>query len=205
MRSLMAWLLLLFAPVALAQSQNRAPDQLVMKITTEVIGVVKEDKAIQSGDMRRIVRLVEERVLPHFNFTRMTQIAVAVNWRRATPEQQKQLVEQFRTLLVRTYSSALALYRDQEVAIKPLRARPGDTDVTVRSEIRQRGSQPLGLDYEMEKTDAGWKVYDIKVGGVSLVSTYRDEFTSQVREVGIDGLIKVLAAKNRQLEAKSKT
>ena len=183
----------------------QSPDQLVQGITTEVIGIIKKDKEIQAGNAKRIQDLVENRVLPYFSFTRMTQIAMAVNWRKASPEQQQALVGEFKTLLVRTYSNALSLYRDQAIDFKPLRARPEDTEVTVRSEIRQRGQQPLALDYDMEKTPQGWKVFDVKVGGVSLISTYREDFAGQVRDAGIDGLIKVLTSKNHQLEAKAKS
>lgn len=190
--------------IAIAQAPQ-GPDQLVQGITTEVIGIIKKDKEIQSGNSKRIQDLVEGRVLPHFSFTRMTQIAMAVNWRRASPEQQQALVAEFKTLLVRTYSNALSLYRDQVIEFKPLRARPEDTEVTVRSEIKQRGQQALSLDYEMEKTPQGWKVFDVKVGGVSLISTYREDFAGQIRDAGIDGLIKVLASKNRQLDTKAKS
>ena len=190
--------------IAIAQAPQ-GPDQLVQGITTEVIGIIKKDKEIQSGNPKRIQDLVEGRVLPHFSFTRMTQIAMAVNWRRASPEQQQALVAEFKTLLVRTYSNALSLYRDQVIEFKPLRARPEDTEVTVRSEIKQRGQQALSLDYEMEKTPQGWKVFDVKVGGVSLISTYREDFAGQIRDAGIDGLIKVLASKNRQLDTKAKS
>jgi len=182
---------------SLATAQETAPDVLVKGITTEVIEIIKQDKEIQAGNPKKIADVVESRILPHFSFTRMTQIAVAVNWRRATPEQQKVLTDEFKTLLVRTYSNALALYRDQVIQFKPLRMRPGDTDVTVKSEIRQRGAQPVTLDYDMEKTPAGWKVYDVKVSGVSLITNYREEFAAQVRESGIDGLIKTLVSKNR--------
>ena len=190
--------------IAIAQAPQ-GPDQLVQGITTEVIGIIKKDKEIQSGNPKRIQDLVEGRVLPHFSFTRMTQIAMAVNWRRASPEQQQALVAEFKTLLVRTYSNALSLYRDQVIEFKPLRARPEDTEVTVRSEIKQRGQQALSLDYEMEKTPQGWKVFDVKVGGVSLISTYREDFAGQIRDAGIDGLIKVLVSKNRQLDTKAKS
>ena len=190
--------------IAIAQAPQ-GPDQLVQGITTEVIGIIKKDKEIQSGNSKRIQDLVEGRVLPHFSFTRMTQIAMAVNWRRASPEQQQALVAEFKTLLVRTYSNALSLYRDQVIEFKPLRARPEDTEVTVRSEIKQRGQQALSLDYEMEKTPQGWKVFYVKVGGVSLISTYREDFAGQIRDAGIDGLIKVLVSKNRQLDTKAKS
>ncbi len=192
-------LLALLVPVA--QAQEPAPDVLVKSITGEVVAVLKQDKDIQAGNPKKIEELIEAKVLPHFNFTRMTRIAMARNWRLATPEQQKELTGEFKTLLVRTYSTALSNYRDQVIDYKPLRAKPEDVEVTVRSEVKQSGSsQPVAIDYEMEKTPNGWKVYDVKVGGVSLVTTYRDTFTSEVKERGVDGLIKSLAAKNRQSE-----
>jgi len=192
-------LLALLVPVA--QAQEPAPDALVKSISQEVIAVLKQDKDIQAGNPKKIEELIEAKVLPHFNFTRMTRIAMARNWRLATPEQQKELTAEFKTLLVRTYSTALSNYRDQLIDYKPLRAKPEDVEVTVRSEVKQSGSsQPVAIDYEMEKTPNGWKVYDVKVGGVSLVTTYRDTFTSEVKEHGVDGLIKSLAAKNRQSE-----
>ena len=195
--------LLFLLPVSASVAQDvAAPDILVKGITQDVIAMIKQDREIQSGNPKKIADLVETKVLPHFNFARMTQIAMAVNWRRASPEQQKQLVNEFRTLLVRTYSNALSLYRDQVIDFKPLRARAEDSEVTVRSEIKQRSQQPVTLDYDMEKTSSGWKVYDVKVGGVSLISTYRDEFATQVRDNGIDGLIKSLANKNQQLATK---
>ena len=195
MEYLLSLLLVAFSSAALAQ--DVAPDVLVKNITTEVIGIIKQDKDIQAGNSKKIADLVEKRILPHFSFARMTRIAVAVNWRRATSEQQKVLTEEFKTLLVRTYSNALSLYRDQVIDFKPLRMRPGDDEVTVKSDIRQRGAQPVTLDYEMEKTPTGWKVFDVKVSGVSLITNYREDFAAQVRESGIDGLIKVLVSKNR--------
>ena len=196
MGKLLSLLVILVAPVALAQ--DVAPDVMVKGITMDVLNIIRKDKEIQAGSPKKIAELVETRILPHFDFARMTQIAVAVNWRKATPEQKKALTEEFKTLLVRTYSNALTLYRDQAVDFKPLHMKAGDTDVTVRSEIRQKGAQqPVTLDYDMEKTANGWKVYDVKVGGVSLITNYREDFAAQVRESGIDGLIKALAAKNR--------
>lgn len=191
-------------PLTSAFAQEvKAPDVLVRDVTQEVIGVIKQDKDIQAGNTRKTVALVEEKVLPHFDFTRMTALAMGINWRRATPEQQKVLVEQFRTLLVRTYSTALSAYRNQVIDYKPLRAQPNDGEVVVRSEVKQSGAEPVSIDYSMAKTDAGWKVFDITVGGVSLVTTYRDTFASEIRSAGVDGLIKSLADKNRQLAAKS--
>ena len=187
--------------IPLAQAQQPAPDVLVKTITEEVVAILKKDQDIQAGDAKKAADLIETKVVPHFNFVRMTRIAMARNWRLASPEQQKELVGEFKTLLVRTYSTALSNYRDQQIDYKPLRAKPDDAEVTVRSDVKQSGSsQPVSIDYEMEKTPNGWKVYDVKVGGVSLVTTYRDTFASEVRDHGVDGLIKSLAAKNRQPE-----
>ncbi len=192
-------LLALLIPVA--QAQQLAPDVLVKSITEEVVGILKKDQDIQAGDTKKAADLMENKIVPHFNFVRMTRIAMGRNWRLASPEQQKELVGEFKTLLVRTYSTALANYRDQQIDYKPLRAKPEDTEVTVRSDVKQSGSsQPVSIDYEMEKTSNGWKVYDVKVGGVSLVTTYRDTFAGEVKERGVDGLIKSLAAKNRRPE-----
>lgn len=201
---ILGFLSLLFVGLA-AVAQEVSPDQLVRNITQEVITVVRQDKDIQSGNSHKISELVDSKVLPHFNFQRMTQLAVAVNWRKATLEQQKALTQEFRALLVRTYSSALSSYRDQVIDVKPLRARAEDTEVTVRSEVKQRGAQAVTIDYDMEKTAAGWKVFDVKVGGVSLITTYKEEFSNQVRDSGLDGLIKTLAGKNRQAESRSRS
>jgi phospholipid transport system substrate-binding protein len=197
---LLALLVLAAAP---APAQDVAPDVLVKNVTQEVIGIVKQDQDIQAGSHKKTVALVEEKVLPHFDFNRMTALAMGQNWRKATPEQQGQLVEQFKTLLVRTYSTALSSYRNQVIDFKPLRAQPADTDVTVRSDVKQPGGEPVSIDYSLEKSPGGWKVYDVVVGGVSLVTTYRDTFTSEVRTSGIDGLIKALSEKNRSLAAKA--
>jgi len=184
---------------ALARAQTVAPDVLAKTITDEVTAALKKDKDIQAGDTKKAADLIEIKIVPHFNFTRMARIAMARNWRSATPEQQKELTAEFKTLLVRTYSTALVNYKDQQIDYKPLRPKPEDNEVTVKSEVKPSGSsQPVSIDYEMEKTDNGWKIYDVKVGGVSLVTTYRDTFASEVREHGIDGLIKSLAAKNRE-------
>ena len=195
MKQVLSLLLFLTAGVALAQ--DAAPDVMVKGITVDVLDIIKKDKDIQAGNPKKIAEVVETRILPHFDFARMTQIAVAVNWRKATPEQKKALTEEFKTLLVRTYSNALTLYRDQSVDFKPLHMKAGDAEVTVRSEIRQKSAQPVTLDYDMAKTASGWKVYDVKVGGVSLITNYREDFAAQVRESGIDGLIKALVSKNR--------
>ncbi len=190
----------LFVPVAAAQ--DLAPEALVKSVTEQVIAVVKQDPDIQAGNKRKTIALVEQKVLPHFDFTRMTALATGVHWRKATPEQQQVLVEQFRTLLVRTYSTALSTYRNQVIDVKPLRGRAGDPEVVVRSEVRQSGAEPVTIDYSMEKTPAGWKVYDVAVAGVSLVTTYRETFAQAVQSGGIEGLIKTLSDKNQQLAAK---
>jgi phospholipid transport system substrate-binding protein len=190
----------LASPFALAQEV--APDILLNTVTVEVIAIIKQDKDIQGGNPRKVAELVETRILPLFDFTRMTQSAVARNWRVATPEQQKVLTAEFKTLLVRTYSIALSSYRDQIIEFKRLRSAPGETEVTVKSVIKQAGSAPLTMDYDMEKLAAGWKVYDIKIDGVSLITTYRETFAGKVRESGVDGLIKSLSDKNRQSDAR---
>ena len=180
-----------------ASAQETNPDSLVKNVTLEVIDIVGKDKDIQSGNQKKIVDLVEAKVSPHFNFLAMTRLAVATNWEKSTPEQKKQLTDEFKTLLIRTYSSALSAYRDQKFDFRPLRAKPTDTDVTVQVRISQGGREPVTLDYDMEKTPSGWKVYDVRVGGVSLVANYRTEFSNEIRSNGIDGLIKGLASKNR--------
>ena len=197
MKTALCSLLALVASVA--QAQTLAPDALVKNITDEVATAIAKDKDIQAGDTAKATDLIETKIVPHFNFTRMARIAMARNWRTATPEQQKEIAAEFKTLLVRTYSTALVNYKGQKIDYKPLRAKPEDDEVTVKSEVKPSGStQPVEIDHEMEKTPNGWKVYDVKVGGVSLVTTYRDTFASEIRERGIDGLIKSLAAKNRE-------
>lgn len=178
-------------------AQETGPDLLVKNVTLEVIDIIVKDKEIQSGNQKKIVDLVEAKVLPHFNFSTMTRQAVATNWGKATLEQKQQLTDEFKTLLIRTYSSALATYRDQRFDFRPLRAKPTDTDVTIQVRIVQGSREPVSLEYDMEKTPSGWKVYDVRVGGVSLVANYRSEFANEIRNNGIDGLIKGLAAKNK--------
>ncbi|MGH8640615.1 MAG: MlaC/ttg2D family ABC transporter substrate-binding protein [Burkholderiales bacterium] len=179
-----------------------APDALAKSVTEEVLAVLRADKDIQAGNTKKVIDLVENRVLPHFNFTRMTRLAVGANWRQASPEQQKQLTNEFRTLLVQTYAATLTAYRDQKVEFRPLRMQSGDTDVLVKTLINQPASKPVAVDYRMEKTGAGWKVYDVIVADLSLVQNYRGTFNAEVQKGGIDGLIKALADKNRQLAAK---
>jgi phospholipid transport system substrate-binding protein len=181
-----------------------APDALVKTTTEEVLEIVRKDKDIQSGNTKKAIDLVEAKVLPNFNFTRMTQLAMARDWRQATPAQQKTLTDEFHTLLVRTYAKALTEYKNQTVHYKPFTLKAGETDVRVRTEIRQSGAgKNIELDYWLEKSPTGWKVYDIEVGGISIVTNYRESFAAEVRNNGIDGLIKSLQAKNKSGEAAS--
>jgi len=187
---------------SVAAQELAAPDVLVRSVTLEVVELIAKDKEIRSGDRTKLIGVIDAKVLPHFNFASMTALAMGQNWKSATPEQKKHLIDAFRTLLVRTYASALAAYSEQKFDFRPLRAKPTDTDVTVQVRVLQAGAQPVPIDYSMEKTAAGWKVYDVVVGGVSLVVNYRTEFANVVRSSGIDGLIRDLQAKNRTLEQK---
>jgi len=191
-----------FAFIAGSAIAQEAPDAMVKRVSQEVLTIIKSDPKVQAGDQARIREVVETKLLPNFDFERLTALAMGRNWRQATPEQQKQLVEQFRTLLVRTYSGALTQYRDQTMDYKPLRADANATEVTVRTEVVRQGQAPVPIDYSMAKAASGWKVYDVIVGGVSLVTNYRDEFNEQIKNGGIDGLIKTLQAKNQGAPAK---
>jgi len=198
-RAVLGLLVLAFALPALAQE---APDALVKRVSQEALQIIKTDPNVQAGDQARIRDLIETKLTPHFDIDRMTALAAGRAYRSATPEQKKRLGEEFKTLLIRTYSSALRQYRDQTIDYKPLRADPGATDVVVRTEVVRPGQPPVQIDYSMGKTPDGWKAYDVVVGGVSLVTNYRDEFTQQVQAGGVDGLIKSLAAKNAGGSAK---
>lgn len=187
----------LFASAVFAQE---TPDVLVQRVTEEVLEIVRKDKDIQNGHSQKIFDLVDAKVLPHFNFTRMTALALGKEWRKASPQQQQQLTAEFKILLVRTYSNALIGYKNQKVVYKPFKINPGDVDTLVRTEILQPGSKPVQLDYSLEKQDSGWKVYDVVVAGISLVTNYRDQFGQEVRNGGVDGLIASIAAKNKSLE-----
>jgi phospholipid transport system substrate-binding protein len=180
-----------------AVAQQDSPEALVRTVTNEVVAVLKQDSDIRAGNRRRAATLVEQKVSPHFDFNRMTALAMGANWRKATPEQQQRLVEEFRTLLVRTYSVALTAYRDQAIEVKPGRAQRNDAEAVVRSEVKQPGADAVTIDYSMAKTPAGWKVYDVAIAGASLVATYRESFANEVRTSGIDGLIRSIAAKNQ--------
>ena len=181
---------------------QEAPDATVKRVASDVIATIKSDPAIQAGNEARIREVIEVKLLPNFNFTRMTALAMGKNWRTATPEQQKRLVDEFRGLLVRTYSGALTQYRNETIDYKPLRSSPGDTEVTVRTAVVRASGSPVQIDYSMEKVADAWKAYDVVVGGVSLVTNYRDEFNEQIRNGGVDGLIRTLADRNRGVAAK---
>ncbi|MEY2685725.1 MAG: hypothetical protein RJA09_2870 [Pseudomonadota bacterium] len=180
---------------ALAQA-TEGPDVLVQRVASDVLAQVKADPAIQAGNIPRIVALVDARIMPHVNFTRMTASAVGRFWRQATPDQQKLLQAEFKTLLVRTYAGALSQVKDQTLAFKPLRAKPEDTEVVVRTEVKGRGD-PIQLDYRLEKTPSGWKIYDLNVLGVWLVETYRGQFAQEIAAKGLDGLLAALEKRNR--------
>jgi len=203
LRSLLLLLALvsgLNVPAALAD--DTPPDVLARTSSEEVIAILKKDKELRSGNQAKVYQLVEAKILPNFDFNRMTQLALGKHWPRATAKQKQALVTEFRNLLVRTYSSSLTEFTNQTIEFKPLTLKPNDTDVTVRSEIRQPGGQPIPIDYAMYKTDFGWKVYDVTIDSVSLVTNYRASFASTIRKSGIDGLIKALAEQSARVEAK---
>jgi phospholipid transport system substrate-binding protein len=185
------------APPATAIS---APEALVRDLSNEVLATIKADKALASGDVNRVQKLIDEKILPYVDFQKMTQLAVGRGWRQATPEQRAALTREFRTLLVRTYSGALSQVTDHQVQLRPFRAQPTDTDVLVRTSVVASRGDPIQLDYRLEKTDAGWKIYDVNILGVWLVENYKTQFASQINTGGVDGLIKTLTDRNKQLE-----
>lgn len=182
-------------------AKEMAPDLLVKDTVDEVITILKQDNGIKKGDKDRVLDLIENKILPHFNFNRMTRLAMGRNWSMAAPEQQKVLVDEFQILLVRTYSNALTNYRDETIEVMPLTAQSDAKRTTVKTRVIQgRGREPVPIDYSMEKTESGWKVYDVTVAGVSLVTNYRSSFNSEIRRTGVDGLIASIAKKNKSLE-----
>jgi phospholipid transport system substrate-binding protein len=182
--------------VGQAAAQPLAPDALARSVTDDVLAVIRADKDLQSGNQKKVLELIEAKVLPHFSFASMTQLAMGRNWRQATGEQQQRLIAEFRTLLVRTYATAFTQYRNQTVDYKPLRVAAGETDVVVQSQVKRASGAPVAVDYNMEKTDIGWKVYNVKIEGISLVENYRNTFNTEIQKNGVDGLIKTLAEKN---------
>jgi phospholipid transport system substrate-binding protein len=199
-----SFIALCFSLIATAVSaQEFAPEMQIKKITVEVINIIKQDKDLHADNRKKINELVEANVRPHFNFERMAALATGRNWVQATAEQQKALTNEFRSVLVRSYASALYTYRNQPIEFKPAPAAPGDTEITVRTQIKQPGIEPINIDYSMGKTPGGWMVYDIVAGGVSLVTNYRETFNAEIRDRGVDGLIKALVNKNRSAESQA--
>jgi phospholipid transport system substrate-binding protein len=184
-------------------SAQEAPDTMIRRISEEILNVAKSDKAIQGGDMARMVAVVDEKILPYVDFERMTALAAGRYWRQATDEQKKQLIAEFRTLLIYTYSGALSLVRDQKIEFRPLKLAPDATEAEVRSRVIQPQGEPILLNYRVAKTPTGWKMYDVNVMGAWLVEAYKNTFATEISKGGIDGLIKVLADKNKQLAARS--
>ena len=206
MKLLNKFLLCLLASLSFAAGSfaaDEAPDLLIKRLSQEILDIAKADKDIQSGNQKRVFELVEAKVLPHIDFTRMTSLAAGKNWRDTTPEQQKQLINEFRTLLVHTYAGAISQIKDQKVEFKPFRGAPEDTEVEVRSQVIQARGEPLQLSYRLAKSATGWKIYDINVLGAWLVETYKGSFAAEVTKSGIDGLIKTLVEKNKKLAAAS--
>ena len=183
----------LIAQVAVAQE---GPDALVRKNTTEILAALKADKDLAAGNQKKIEKLADEKILPLFNFVRMTQLAVGRNWRDANDAQKKSLIDEFRTLLVRTYSTSLTQFRNQTIDVKPTKMVAADTEVIVKTQVIQPGGQPIPIDYSMEKSGDSWKVYDVLIDGVSLVTNYRSSFNTEIQKSGIDGLIKSLSERN---------
>jgi phospholipid transport system substrate-binding protein len=188
--------LMLSLALPTARAADEVPDEMIRRLSVDVLSTIKADKDVQNGDVRKIIAFVDSKIMPNVNFSRMTASAVGRNWRQATPEQQKRLQDEFKSMLVRTYAGALSQVKDQTINVKPLRAQPGDAEVIVRTEILGRG-EPIQLDYRMEKTAAGWKIYDFNVLGVWMVETYRTQFAQEISARGIDGLITTLAQRNK--------
>ncbi len=194
----------LLGAAPLVRAADEAPDALIKRVSSEVLDNIKSDQAVKGGDMSKVIGLVDSKIMPNVNFTRMTASAVGRNWRQATPEQQKRLQDEFKTLLIRTYSGALAQVNDQKINVKPLRAAAEDTEVVVRTEVLGRGD-PVQLDYRMEKTPSGWKIYDLNVLGVWLVETYRTQFAQEISAKGVDGLISSLSQRNKSNAGEKKS
>jgi phospholipid transport system substrate-binding protein len=180
-----------------AAAEGISPDVLARNTTNDVLRIVKQDKDIKNGNTKKILDLVEQKILPNFDFRQMTQLAVGKNWSKATVEQQDNLINEFRTMLVRTYSASLSSVADYRVDFKPFKMAPGETDVTVNTEVSKPGAPPIPIDYRMEKKDAGWKVYDVLVDNVSMVTVYRNTFNSEVRKGGVEGLLAALSRRNQ--------
>jgi phospholipid transport system substrate-binding protein len=189
------------AAVAAMLPAETAPDALVQTVSSQVLDDIRGDKALRSGDIDKLQKLIDDKVAPYVDFERMTRLAVGKGWRAASAEQRDTLMHEFRTLLVRTYSGALSHVTDHQVKMRPFRAQPADTDVMVRTQVAPSAGDPIQLDYRLEKTDAGWKIYDLNILGISLVENFKNSFASEINQGGVDGLIKSLTDRNRQLAA----
>jgi len=195
----------LFVPIAGQCADGLAPDALARNVTDEVINILRTDKDLQAGNQKKARDLIETKIAPHFNFTSMTRLALGKNWGSATPDQRKALTGEFRALLVQTYTASLIMFKDQKIEYRPLKVASDETDVLVRSLVKSSGGgDPVQVDYGMEKTEEGWKVYNVKIGGISLVENYRGTFNTEIQKSGVDGLIKTLRDKNRSLVAQNK-
>ena len=201
---IIAAMLACFGASSVQAQATKGPDVLIKEVSSDVLDAVKADNSIRAGDVQKVIALVDTKVMPYVDFQRMTASAVGRYWRQATPEQQKRLQEEFKILLVRTYSGALAQVKDQTVQLKPMRSTPEDTEVVVRSEVRGKGD-PIQLDYRLEKTPGGWKIYDVNVLGVWLVENYRNSFAQEIGANGVDGLIAKLAERNKAAAASGST
>ena len=196
MRFFLKIILSLFCVIAVAQAEVVAPDVLIKTTAEEVLAIVRQDKDMRAGDQKKLLALVDAKVVPHFDFTRMTQLAVGKYWKDANPEQKQALVREFRNMLVRTYTKVFTVYRDQTVEVRPFKMTADVTEATIKTSINKPGAPPIMVNYEMKKTADGWKAFDVISEGASLVTIYRGTFTSEIQEKGIDGLIKTLSDKN---------
>lgn len=192
----------IFAFVNAAYAQGTAPDELVRRSTTEVLAMLKADKDLAAGDPVKVEKLADEKILPYFNFQRMTRLAVGRGWRDATDAQKTSLINEFRKLLVRTYSSSLSQFKNQQIEVRPLKIGPSESEVVVKTTISQQGAPGIPIDYSMEKTKDGWKVFDVLIDGVSLVTNYRSSFATEIKNGGVDGLVKSLSDRNAKNAAK---
>ena len=201
MKRIMMWMLCVAGfvggAVSIGAHAQEGPDALIKRVSSDVIATIKSDKDLQTGNKRKLYDLIDTKIAGNFDFMRMTALAMGKSWRTVSPEQQKVLADEFKQLLIRTYSGALANFQNHVMDFKPLKMQPADTDVTVRTTVTAQGGQPIGIDYSMEKTGSTWKAYDVIVGGVSLVTNYREEFNNVIRDSSVDGLVKALQAKNK--------
>ena len=197
MKRLLTLMFFIAGFVGFAAQAQEGPDAMIKRVSSDVLATLKADKDLQAGNKQKLYALIDTKIAGNFDFLRMTSLAMGRSWRIATPEQQKALADEFKQLLIRTYSGALQNYSNHVMDFKPLKMQPADTDVTVRTTVAAPGSQPIPIDYSMEKTGSTWKAYDVIVGGVSLVTNYREEFNNSIRDSGVDGLIKTLQAKNK--------